>query len=173
MFLVNEVDGKPRPHRCRIRKENFEFSFLERDAMSSASVAAVRTVLNQWMAAFNAHDIDALMALYDDEATYVPHASSRKGDLSSIRDSFVSDFAILPRASFREEVVMAEASLGYATGYFSMQGKHPENQSEIRDVGRVVVIFRKSKAGEWKLVFDMDNRPPDVAQLDFSQAISG
>lgn len=145
--------------------DDFNLSFLERDAMSSASVAAVRTVLDQWMAAFNAHDVDALMALYDEEATYAPHGGPRKTDLPTIRESFVADFAISPRVFFEEEVAIAEASLGYITGRFTLQGKHPESQSDIQQAGRVVVVFRKSPEGSWKLLFDMDNRPPDVAPI--------
>jgi len=132
--------------------------------MSLTSTETLRSAVNQWMSLFNAHDIDGLMSLYDPEATYAPHTSGRKGNLAAIRESFIADFAISPIVKFEEEVVVAGESLGYVTGHFSMRAKNPQDQSEIQDFGRVVVIFRKSADGEWKLLFDMDNRSPDVQQ---------
>ncbi|MEM9092137.1 MAG: nuclear transport factor 2 family protein [Cyanobacteria bacterium P01_F01_bin.53] len=130
--------------------------------MSLTASEALRSTLNEWMALFNAHDIDGLMELYDPEAAYAPHTGARKSTLSAIRESFIADFAISPVVTFEEEALIAEGNLGYATGQFSMRGTNPQDQSEIEDFGRVVVIFRKSDDDQWKLVFDMDNRPPDV-----------
>ncbi|GAL74585.1 hypothetical protein JCM19275_3440 [Nonlabens ulvanivorans] len=72
---------------------------------------------------------------------------------------------VKPHATVFEEQVIAGRDIGYYTGNFIMKGINPpEDDSEMSERGRVVVIFRKSESGIWKLVFDMDNRPPDVQE---------
>lgn len=51
---------------------------------------------------------------------------------------------------------------GFYAGNFVVKATNPEDSSSIEERERVVFVFRKSSSGEWKLVFDMDNYPPDV-----------
>ena len=39
---------------------------------------------------------------------------------------------------------------------------------EDPSTGRAMLVFRKSKSGEWLLLFDMDNSPSDVTVADFA-----
>lgn len=130
--------------------------------MNQAAKDEIRKACQNWIDAFNSHDIDALMALYDPEATYSTHTGPRKFTLETIKEGCINHFMIKPHASVIEEQVIAGRDLGYYTGRFTMKGINPEDNSEMSERGRVVVIFRKSADGVWRLVFDMDNRPPDA-----------
>ncbi|WP_281986922.1 YybH family protein [Aquimarina aggregata] len=130
--------------------------------MSKDLVQEVRNALDQWLAAFNDNDIEALMAVYDHEIVYANSAKPVEIGIPVVKAGFINSFAIKPKVFFKEEQAIAVDGLGYVAGQFRVAGTSPEDGSEVGESGRVVVIFRKNDAGEWKLVFDMDNRPPDV-----------
>ncbi|WP_299223647.1 DUF4440 domain-containing protein [uncultured Aquimarina sp.] len=130
--------------------------------MNENIVTEVRNALDQWLKAFNNNDIEALMAVYDPEIVYANSAKPIEIGIPIVKEGFTKSFAIKPKVFFKEEQAIAVEGLGYIAGQFRIAGTSPEDSSEIGESGRVVVIFRKNNAGEWKLVFDMDNRPPDV-----------
>ncbi len=130
--------------------------------MSKSPIEEVRNALNQWFDAFNNNDIEALMAVYDPEIVYANSAKPIEIGIPTVKAGFINSFAIQPKVFFKEEQAIAVDGLGYLAGQFRVTGTNPEDGSKVEESGRVVVIFRKNDAGEWKLVFDMDNRPPDV-----------
>jgi len=130
--------------------------------MNKVAKDEIRKACQDWVDAFNAHDIDLLMSQYDPESTYSTSNGPRKASIPVIRQGFIEHFMIKPKVSVNEEQVIAGRDVGYYTGNFLMNGINPETNEEMSERGRVVVIFRKSENGAWKLVFDMDNRPPDV-----------
>ncbi len=133
--------------------------------MNKIAKDEIRKACQDWIDAFNSHDIDGLMALYDPEASYSTSGGPRKSDLASIKQGFIEHFMVKPHATVFEEQVIAGRDIGYYTGSFIMKGINPEDQTEMSERGRVVVVFRKSASGVWRLIFDMDNRPPDVQEL--------
>ncbi len=122
----------------------------------------VRTALNNWLKAFNEHDLETLTSYYDPEINYANSNKPLEVGIPVVKEGFANSFAIKPQLFFKEEQVIADENLGFVAGQFRVAGTSPEDGSKIGESGRVVAIFRKNKTGEWKLVFDMDNRPPDV-----------
>ncbi len=122
----------------------------------------VRHALNAWLKAFNDNDLDALIGLYDPEINYANSAKAIEIGIPAIKKGFANSFAIKPKVVFKEEQAIVVDGLGYIAGQFRVSGTNPEDGSAVGEAGRVVVIFRKDANNQWKLVFDMDNRPPDV-----------
>lgn len=122
----------------------------------------IRNALNVWLQAFNDNDLNALADLYDPEINYANSAKAIEIGIPAVKEGFANSFAIKPVVTFKEEQVIAVDGLGYIAGQFRVSGTSPEDGSTVGEAGRVVAIFRKDSNGEWKLVFDMDNRPPDV-----------
>lgn len=122
----------------------------------------IRHALNQWLTAFNSNKVEAFIDLYDPEIVFANQSNPIAIGIPAVKEGLVKSFAVKPKLSFKEEQIIAVDGLGYAAGQYKMTGTHPQDGSEITGNGRVVAIFRKNKAGDWKLVFDMDNRPPDV-----------
>ncbi|WP_299681889.1 DUF4440 domain-containing protein [uncultured Dokdonia sp.] len=118
--------------------------------------------MDQWLEAFNNNDIEALMNIYDPEVVYANSNKPIEIGIPVIKEGFLNSFAIKPKVFFKEEQAIAVEGLGYIAGQFRLMGTNPEDGSNIEESGRVIVIFRKNKVGQWKLIFDMDNRPPDV-----------
>ncbi len=130
--------------------------------MNDNLIKEVRNALDQWLDAFNNNDIEALMAVYDPEIVYANSAKAIEIGIPVVKAGFINSFAIKPKVFFKEEQAIAVDGLGYVAGQFRIAGTNPEDGSSVGESGRVVVIFRKNESGDWKLVFDMDNRPPDV-----------
>lgn len=122
----------------------------------------IRSTLDTWLQAFNANDLDTLMNIYDPEVNYANSEKAIEVGIPAVKAGFSNSFAIKPKVIFKEEQVIAVDGLGYIAGQFRVSGTNPEDGTVVGEAGRVLVIFRKNTAGEWKLIFDMDNRPPDV-----------
>lgn len=133
----------------------------------STDLDLVRESLNAWLAAFNAKDIDALMALYDAESSYANANAPLLTDLETIRARYGEGFNVLTGTlRFKEEKAFATGGMGLIVGkyFFEPPAGEPVTGGST---GRVALVFRKDANGAWKLFFDMDNTPPDVTPADF------
>jgi ketosteroid isomerase-like protein len=69
--------------------------------------AATRSIIERFNAAFNAHDVDAVMALMTDdcvfENTYPPPDGGRFEGQAAVRTNFAAFFAEAPHARFEFE----------------------------------------------------------------------
>ena len=130
--------------------------------MNKNLVQEVRNALDEWFVAFNNNDVEALMEIYDSEIVYANSAKPIEIGIPVVKEGFINSFMIKPKVFFKEEQAIAVDGLGYIAGQFRVTGTNPEDGSMLGESGRVVAIFRKNEKGEWKLIFDMDNRPPDV-----------
>lgn len=122
----------------------------------------IRNALDKWLQAFNNNDLDALMDLYDPEINYANSNKPIEVGITTVKEGFANSFSIKPQVTFKEEQVIATTDLGFIAGQFRVSGTDPEDGNVVGEAGRVVAIFRKNTEDQWKLVFDMDNRPPDV-----------
>jgi len=130
--------------------------------MNENHVTEIRQALTQWLKAFNSNDIDLLTALYDPEIVFANNSKPLETGIPEVKQGLIKSFVVQPKLTFKEEQVVAVEGLGYAAGQYKMTGTNPQDGTAISGTGRVVAIFRKNDSGKWKLIFDMDNRPPDV-----------
>lgn len=126
----------------------------------------VRANLTAWLAAFNAKDIDALMALYDAESSYASAGAPLITGEADIRERYQGAFAaITGTLLFKEEKAFVEGGMGLLVGQYYF--KPPQGAAQTGGTGRVALVYRKQADGSWKLLFDMDNTPPDVTPENF------
>ena len=130
----------------------------------------VRENLTKWLAAFNAKDIDVLMSLYDEDSLYANAEAPLLRGVQQIRPWYEQAFELITgRLLYKEEAAMQSGSLAMLIGkyFFSPPAGSPvPDQAQL--TGRVSLLYRRDKLGEWRLVFDMDNTPPDVTPADFN-----
>ena len=143
------------------------------EAPNNTSADASREALASWLRAFNARDLEALIALYDSDSVYANAASPLMRGPEAIRPWFEGAFASTStRALFREETLVPGEDMCLIVGKFFTQivDGQPEEDPEKAsgELGRVALVLRRSEAGAWRIVFDMDNRPPDVEPADFA-----
>jgi uncharacterized protein (TIGR02246 family) len=106
-------------------------------------------------AAFNERDIDALIALYEDDATQVvPPQGERVTGADAIRAAVEPLMALAPRA--RMEVVEKVEGGGLAVTYgrWSLAGTGDHEMS-----GRGTMVSRRQPDGSWRIVLDNPMAP--------------
>ena len=103
--------------------------------------------------AFNAGDLDGVVALYEKDAVFVAGASRTVTGHSAIREVYQGYLAM--RTSLTLETVAAFESGGLALlhGRWSRKGKGPDG-AEIHITGRNSEVVRRQTDGTWLFLID-------------------
>lgn len=119
----------------------------------------LRATMNAWVAAFNAGDVDRLISLYDPEIYYANHGVPTMHGTEVVYNHFKNLLEQVDiNATMNEEVALADHNLGYIAGAFEMNVTNKANNETMVETGRVMAVFRKNSAGEWKMIADFDNK---------------
>ncbi len=105
-----------------------------------------------WEAALNAADIDALVALYTDDARLLPP----NGEMTIGRDAVRAEFITMIDAGFSSELTSVEAvvsgDIAYNVGtYTTTLG------GEQVDVGKFIETWHRGDDGQWRIANDIYN----------------
>lgn len=135
----------------------------------STEIAKVRANLQAWLRAFNDRDIQSLLALYDEDSVYANAGAPLLRGVEQIRPWYEQAFATIGGTlRYKEENAIQDTRLAMLLGIYYFEP--PQGQRPVADAplaGRVALVYRRNVNGEWKLLFDMDNNPPDVSARDF------
>ena len=122
----------------------------------NAAVTAILERYQHWMRSIRARDLDAILDLYADDATYMPPgkpAFSGKQALREIwasylqRDGFVANY-------FPTIHLSAAGDMAYDIGRYQISMK--KEGRPVAFEGKYVVVWRLED-GRWKAVVDIDN----------------
>jgi uncharacterized protein (TIGR02246 family) len=125
-----------------------------------AEAESIRTLEDQWTAAFVATDADQVMSLYAPEAVSM---SSDKPTLNGIRairegmESLVSDTTLIfntYKCNVDAVEVSASGDLAYVRGHDEITMKTKDGL--VKDEGRWVDIWKKIE-GQWKIIVGISN----------------
>lgn len=132
-------------------------------------LAKVRENLSEWLTAFNLRDADKLLTLYAPDSMYANAAAPLMRGVAQIKPWYEQAFTTISGTlRYKEEAAIQEGSLAMLLGIYYFEpppGVSPPEDAHL--TGRVSLIYRRDEHGRWKLVFDMDNTPPDVSPEDF------
>ena len=138
--------------------------------MNTTELDKARAALDAWLAALNAKDIEALVAVYDPEIVYANAVAPLLQGVDQIKQWFER---VLPNIGgtllYKEETAFIEGAIALLSGVYYFEppaGVTPAEDDNL--TGRVLVALRRNATGEWKFLFDMDNAPPDVSPALFS-----
>ena len=121
-----------------------------------------------WITAFKAGDIDALMALYMPDAQVALHGQHKLRGKDAIRAFFAPALAARPKVEFllHVEEIRVEGDLGYLVSRYWYTSQTPEGKL-LQDAGRSLLIYRRARTQHgkpvWKIQFDIDQASPDVS----------
>ncbi|MGD1857655.1 MAG: YybH family protein [Leptolyngbyaceae cyanobacterium] len=131
-------------------------------------ISKVRENLDAWLKAFNQRDVEALLKLYDSESLYANAGAAMMQGIEEIKPWYEGVFAnIEGKLLFKEEHAFQDGRLALLVGKYFFQspvGQAPSNNA----AGRVALVYRRADDGRWRLLFDMDNAPPDCTPADFN-----
>lgn len=125
------------------------------DASSSkADEEAMRKGTEAWVAAYSAGDVDAILALYADDAVVMPPGASPMTDPNALRAFFTTDIAISAGTVFElgESTAGTSGNLGWHAGVFAVK----DTSGNTVASGKYVEVWRKQD-GKWLILRDMWN----------------
>lgn len=114
--------------------------------------AAIRAVVTEYQAAFNAHDADRLVALHTPDAVVMVSNSPLSSGTGALRASFVEFFKGKPTLTFtptRIDVVSPTVATDYGT--YTLTADTPDGK--ITDKGNYTTIWHKVD-GKWRIAVD-------------------
>ncbi len=136
---------------------------------NQASLDGARANLTTWLEAFNEKDIDKLFSLYDEESIYANAGAALMKGKENIKAWYSEAFKMVAGIlKYKEEAAFQEGGLALLVGqYYFQPPEGAEVPAEASLTGRVALVYRKAADGRCRLLFDMDNTPPDVSPANF------
>jgi ketosteroid isomerase-like protein len=104
-------------------------------------------VLRDYERAWQAHDADALAALFAEDGFVLSNNRPAVRGLAGIRVAYATSGGGL---SLRALSFSVADTVGYIIGMFSPQAGQP-------DVGKFILALRRDAGGPWQIAADMDN----------------
>lgn len=131
---------------------------------TTEELTKVRQNLAGWVSAFNDKNADALFDFYDPESIYANATAPLMRGIAEIRPWYEKAFKMISGdLLYREEDHFIAGDIAALIGAYYFKPHAGITLPEgLIPTGRVVLIYRRNDQGDWKLLFDMDNSPPDV-----------
>jgi ketosteroid isomerase-like protein len=133
---------------------------------AAADEQAIRAVSASWWKAYNAHDVDGVVALYADDAVENPPGVLAARGSPAIRDLFQKDIQAMTAAGYTNTPgpngeFGASGDLGWEWNTYTLTDK----SGATIDKGKYVTVFAR-RNGKWMIIRDIFNSdtPPAPAK---------
>lgn len=106
-----------------------------------------------WMERFNAGDIDGLVALYEEDALFVPEPGGKPMvGREAIRDFCVNFPITEATVEFRPRAILERDSDALTYSDWTIRGNGPDGPTAME--GQATVLMRKQADGTWLIAMD-------------------
>lgn len=129
---------------------------------SASDRAALLQVSEDWVDAFIERDLDALLALYTEDAWIMSAGQPKRvghGEIRALLAEFLAGEP--PFIGLEIEEVGAEGSLGWA----SVIARIEISDAPEPYFSRTFILYRRGADGRWRIFRDMDNPTPDAKHI--------
>jgi ketosteroid isomerase-like protein len=125
----------------------------------AADAAAIQALDEQWSATAARNDLAGTVAFYADDAVLLPGNAPIAKDQKSIRASWAGLLGPNTVVSWKVSKVEVAKSgeLGYLYGTYELSIKDAKGGPPVRDIGKLVEIWKKQADGKWKCIVDTYN----------------
>lgn len=141
----------------------FALAGCQKAENTSADEATIRTMAPAWAAAYNAGDVDKLVAMYWDDAVMQPPGAPSASGPAAIREFLTSDTSGAKSAGVTLNIpeagmVDVAGDLAYEAGTFTAT----DASGATVDSGKYIGVFQK-RDGKWRYVRDTWNSDKPAA----------
>ena len=128
-------------------------------ALAAADLAGIRSADSSFMAAANAGDVDAVVAVYANDAVLLPPNAPPQRGRNAIKTFWGG---LLQAYTLKFEVgsdtVEGRGDLAYTVGHYRFTAVPKDKANPgMADEGKFVEILKKQPDGSWKYAVDMYN----------------
>jgi ketosteroid isomerase-like protein len=107
----------------------------------------------QFVASFNARDLDSLMALYEQEAALVPQPGTTVVGHDANRQALQQFLDLNGRIDIKTLEIIRVGTLALLRGEWRLAGTGPDGQP-ITMSGKNIEVARRQPGGQWQFVID-------------------
>jgi ketosteroid isomerase-like protein len=129
-----------------------------KDAADSAAIEKdIRGIETQWMADYNARDVDKLAGHYADDAALANPGVALAADAAARRaaiSQFVADPALKIEFASDRVLVAKSGDLASSRGHYTMTFTDPATKKPKAEAGSYLTVYKKQADGSWKAVED-------------------
>ena len=108
---------------------------------------------SQFATAFNSGNVDAIMALYEPEATLVPQPGQIVQGRDAIRQALLQFLALKGTMEVKSIFTVRGSGVALTRGQWKLSGTGPDGKP-IEMTGQSVEVVRQQPNGEWLLAVD-------------------
>ena len=121
-----------------------------------ADAEQISTMVKEFVAAYNAKDVDKVGGYFSGNASLMPANRSTLNGVESIKGFYKERFTTEGATDLVIEVLSMQGSgtLAYFAGTFTLNLRPPDGSAERRDRGKVIWILRKL-GGQWRFEYQM------------------
>jgi uncharacterized protein (TIGR02246 family) len=131
--------------------------------MASRSDREVVHISQEWAKQWNAKNVDALVALYDENAVFLPADGSRVTGRAAIRDLFEKALAVnTPDLRVHSKVTEQSAKFAYDSGEYEETITSGGGKRSGR--GNYLVVLKRDRKQRWRIVEHMWTDAPSTPQ---------
>jgi uncharacterized protein (TIGR02246 family) len=110
-------------------------------------------VQSQWAKAFNAGDLEGLMALYAPDACFVPQPGQTVQGHNAIREALQNFLSLGAKIKLDADYVLESKDTALLRGRWQLTGKAPDGQP-LDMQGRSSEVVRRQADGGWVYIID-------------------
>ena len=110
-------------------------------------------LVHAFLHAFNAGDIDALIALYEPQAILVAQSGQVAEGHAALREGFNAFLALKPTLTLEKYTLIPTGDLTLFVDKWTLQGTGPDGQP-VHMEGTATDVFRQQADGRWLFVID-------------------
>ena len=103
--------------------------------------------------ALNAHDLEALMALFEPEATLIPQPGQVVTGTEAIREALSGFLALKPRFDLEFKKAFQAGDIALLFSNWTLSGTDPDGNA-VELAGRTSDVARRQPYGSWLFVID-------------------
>jgi len=124
----------------------------------SVEVGAIEQLMQEWHAGWQNSDIEALLALFTDDAVLMPQGQpvvKGKAAIRSLYETFFNSYTVKGECQLQE--VEVSGDLGYFWVNYTLTATSKMQGESIKDDSKSVFIVRRQPDKAWKIARLMDN----------------
>ena len=103
--------------------------------------------------AFNAKDLNAIVSLYEPDATLVPQPGQTVRGHAAIRQALTGFLSMKPRFVFQSIKALESNDIAILFSTWTLKGTGPDGNT-VSMAGQTTDVVRRQKDGAWLLVID-------------------
>ena len=116
-------------------------------------MSRLEEIHSQFATAFNSGNVDAIMALYEPEATLVPQPGQIVQGRDAIREALLQFLALKGTMEVKSIFTVRGPGVALTRGQWKLSGTGPDGKP-IEMTGHSVEVVRQQPNGEWLLAVD-------------------